>query len=653
MITTGETDSTDNPMFNDMPALTTFDTTNGNLELWGAAGNRMFYGDGAVTDIKGMGDWDVSHIGHYGAGATQMFLGCIRLKAIDLTNWNNSHAVDWGVFDSIFPTDFASSTPLHNLQHLTFGPTRIFKYPQALTNQLDGNQRWDIVTHTANKCATLTYFGNTASVAAHVTSSNPAGDFYREGSGITPPCVKITSVNANGGTGGGSVDLQADTSAGTGSVTMPSATMITGNKANSLWDHWDTNSAGTGGNNWPSNRTVYFPKDTNATYTLYAQWRAAPAPKANRPTVTVPTSGSPTTRLTVDNPATHYNSEVLHVAASSAGGAAWCPSSGGCTYTYPGGGTGGTVYWTPSVGELQADYGDTYTISTWVTLTDPSTTRAVSTVPSTTNGSELTGILPYAKVGFDANGGTGAPAGTVQGLVDTASGYTRVTVPTGTIPIGAIDSGQGVSHLAFIGWSTSSTATAADATLNPGKQLGGIGAKTLYAVWKTVATPTNMGAVRIASNNQIRITGSATPWASTDTVTACVKPTGSAETAWQCANTGSADSQWDATSLSWNGANTHTWAVTLPHNADTIRAGQYDIKAYLGTNGPWQASNTAISLNTTASLRLSGAQSGLPLTGGRPQRLATLMAGGIGATLLLLAAVTCLRNQRRKARHSR
>ncbi|WEV41937.1 hypothetical protein OZX57_08375 [Bifidobacterium sp. ESL0682] len=160
---------------------------------------------------------------------------------------------------------------------------------------------------------------------------------------------------------------------------------------------------------------------------------------------------------------------------------------------------------------LQPNLGVGYSIRAVTSMTDPITGNAISTYAS------KNGVLPYARLIFNANGGTGAP-GNVSGFGDASNdNLTAFTIPTDTIPTKG-------AHDMFAGWSTNPNATQPDAAYNPGnhsptwfKDTGKT--TTLYAVWHTAKTPTITEAHRDPSTNQIVVTGTGQPWSVISTPT--------------------------------------------------------------------------------------------------------------------------------------
>ncbi|WEV42772.1 BspA family leucine-rich repeat surface protein [Bifidobacterium sp. ESL0682] len=639
--------------------LSNFDTTNVNNMRY------MFYFCSNLTTLD-LSNFDTTKV----TDMSYMFSECYDLTTLDVSNFTTAKA-----FDTSYMFDGCSR--LTTLDLSNFDTTNVNNM-NSMFYRTSGLRRVALGANT--RLRSTSYFpGSNVSTWVKVdaletdpwqyTLSTPAWsgtfrDLQTLAAGTSPQGVYIDKTliptgvrllaDANGGTMPANWSDHVDTNLGAKTLTMPAATTITANKPGSLFAGWNTcqdPATGTGCTAYSAGQGITIAQGDSwpvRTITLYAQWTALPAPKAGTPNVNVPASGYPTISVDITNPSTHYNGEQLYATTHK-------PETWTRLAAYTADGTGGTTTWTGlGAGNLQDDIGDTYTIDTYATMTDPATGRTVTTTPDTADGSRLHGILPYARIVLDANGGTGAPA-TIAGLADSTTNKTQLAIPGPGAMTGPTDPGQTDSHKTFTGWNTTGTATGPDTTLNPGKPVDGTNStRTLYAVWKTVNAPTGLTAKRLASGNLIQITGSSTPWDSTDTVTVCAKRTGTPETAWKCGDTNSADSQWDTGSTTWDGATTHNWTVTIPHDFSIDQAGAYDIKATLNTKGPWAATNTATSLDATASPQIGGTLANLPLTGGRPQHLATLMAAGLGTALLLLAAADTLRAQRRKtARHTR
>ncbi|WEV41822.1 hypothetical protein OZX57_07710 [Bifidobacterium sp. ESL0682] len=181
----------------------------------------------------------------------------------------------------------------------------------------------------------------------------------------------------------------------------------------------------------------------------------------------------------------------------------------------------------------------------------------------------------------------------------------------------------------------------------------------MYAVWHHVNTPTNLNFTRDPATNHITLSGDSQPWAANDIITACYTPTtGGTPTCQGPASTSATDAS--GSPLPYDGATSHHWTITIPTPDDHAldNGGQWNLTATLTAQDPWRvpAGSTITSDQAqNGPIRLAGLYAhNLPLTGGQPQHLATLLAGGLGAALILLAAASSLRNQRRKnARHSR
>ncbi|WEV69649.1 BspA family leucine-rich repeat surface protein [Bifidobacterium sp. ESL0775] len=630
-------------MFAFCSGLTTLDLSNLDTTNTTEMGDMFAYSPGLRTlDLSNFNTTNVR-------GMRGMFYNCSGLTTLDLSNFNTTNTRDMGqMFQNCSGLRRVALGAHTRIPTTSGGDSTYFpgSYPVSTWVKVDALVS-DPYAYTPS---TPAWTGTTSQLQTQAAGTSPQGVYVDKT--LIPTGVKLLA-DANGGAMPANWSDHVDTNLAAKTLSMPNAS-ITGNKPGSLLAGWNTckdPASSASCTAYTTSSTIHVAQGDSwpaRTIRLYAQWTPLDAPKANTPTVTVPASGDPTISVDITNPSTYYNGEKLYATTHK-------PETWTNLTNYTASGSGGTTTWTGlAASAFQTSMGDTYTVETYATMTDPATTRTVSAIPSTADGSKLSGILPYAKVSFDANGGSGAPTGTLSGLADSTTNKTQLKIPTSTIPTGKTDPGQSSSHLAFTGWNTTNSATSPDTDYNPGQTITNIGTKTLYAVWKTVAAPTGLTATRLTAGNRIQVTGSSTPWASADTVTVCAKRTGSPETAWKCATTGDTDSQWAASSSAWDGATTHTWTVTIPHDFTIDPIGAYDIKATLNTKGPWNATNTATSLDATASPQIGGTLSSLPLTGGQPQRLATLLAGGLGMTLLLLAAANGLREQRRKhARHSR
>ncbi|WEV42012.1 BspA family leucine-rich repeat surface protein [Bifidobacterium sp. ESL0682] len=303
--------------------------------------------------------------------------------------------------------------------------------------------------------------------------------------------------------------------------------------------------------------------------------------------------------------------------------------------------------------------GSQYSISLTVqqenALVDPNTGEMVTTAT-------MEGTLPYTTISFSDNGSnSGNPPDPVKTFTDTSNNNTRVTLPL----LKTTDNGGMAKAGALIsGWATAAGAS------EPSYRMGdpdfrrvtaavtqaetnehGNAALTLYPVWKAIPVPSisSDGIQRNSSTYKITVNGTAKPSASANGIQVCLKPDPAPD--GQCETASWNDS---GTPPAWDGSTNHSWTHTYSRSILLDHAGSYTAKAALIVPDRWrETTSTAASLyGSSPSTQINGYYLfALPLTGGRPQRLATLLAFAFGTLLLLLTTATALRDRRRAHRN--
>ncbi|WEV66685.1 hypothetical protein OZX72_05275 [Bifidobacterium sp. ESL0769] len=456
---------------------------------------------------------------------------------------------------------------------------------------------WDRLSGPGTDATVAEEFPNTAALAARVsTSSNPEGIYVDR----TLPGL-ILEVDPNGGTTE-TMPIIVDTSTGPKTLTVPQAEVLRTNKPHSLFDKWTDDQ----GNTVAQRQAItlrqgeYSPRRVMV---VHAQWRAI-TPRISTPKTHVASNGDTTFDVTATD-ASKLTSGLNHE---------WDCSNGTCTVTGE------------SVVGLQPNPGAQYSLTASSTnVTDPNTHNTVS------GGSVTqTGYLPYAKVEFNANGGTGAPTG-FTAFADSTSGHTVTAISTSSIPTKG-------PHDVFTGWAENAAASNPDATYNPGKTLAGttIAGKstTLYAIWHTVAAP-SISASR-NGDNTVSLTATSKPMAMGDKIHYCIQLTA-----------GGTQSCWDDTvgAGTWDGNTTHQSTHIIPQ-ADIPRKGHYDLSATLTTSDPWRTAGSVVTSATTeTSVLIQGLYAhALPFTGGPRWRMFLLLLA-IG---IMLIATKWLHDQKQR-----
>ncbi|WEV69156.1 BspA family leucine-rich repeat surface protein [Bifidobacterium sp. ESL0775] len=683
-------------VLSDWPSLRSIDVTGwdiGSLRL-----AAMFSGDTSLTAVIGLDTWDTSNVTDMSgmfqgcsslasvdvsrfdtslvADLSYMFQGCHNLVDIDVTHFNTSQAIHMNnmfndcpnltvlnpsgfdvtgivLIDHMFSGDSnlkeldlsgwdtRNATINQNaflpdgLRMLVLGPnTKLYNAqsqgsPFARVNQ---SINWVQMQSFQPGAAEVGPIGNTAAMATRAASSSPAG-YYTDSTYVGATLV----ADANGGAGSYSTDIDT-TSTGT-TITAPAATVLTGHRAGSVFDGWNTDRYGRGTPYQPGQtiasltRGEYFPHQT---ITLYAQWRDINAPGSLTATYhhsgdTITVSGT----LGHDDPVTAcLNPTTCQTATASE--SAW-------TVSFPTGTFAG-VY----------PVGAQYSVTASSSATDP-TTHTTVTSPE----AKLTGTLPYTSVTL-AKDGASTPVGTVPDVTpvytDTNDGKAYVSLPrlaaTGGISVAGgyltgwhHQASQTTPEYATPGATTIPTA---DGATDP----TGHTSVTLHPVWNILTAPTGTGQ-RSPTDNGVRFTATGQPWTNTDTITLCVKP-------HTQPNYQSGDCTTPTTTSGWTNGD---YTLNKDYTSTQLpQGGQYDVKTTLttpGTTDVWRGDGTtptgSFAKTNVTTVRISGAYMGsLPMTGGRPQRLAAIFATALALALLLLVAADWLRHRRQSnARHSR
>ncbi|WEV69310.1 BspA family leucine-rich repeat surface protein [Bifidobacterium sp. ESL0775] len=565
--------------------------------------------------------FDTSHI----TGFNSLFTDDAGLKLLDLRGWDTSAGTGaWGVFDGMLPS---------GLRMLALGPnTRLkdsaYGKPFDSVNQ---NINWMQMQSFDAGAAPTGWTGRTPALDAKA-NTNPAG-FYVDSTYVGATLV----VDANGGAG--SYYTDTDTTTAGAAIDAPAATVLNGHRPHAVFDGWNTKRDGTGHAYQPGQRIAslargeYFPHQT---IILYAQWRAVNAP------------GSLTTTY-------HHTGDKVRVAGTvgHAGTVQACLAPGQCQTTQT---TGGAWTIDLAAATFTAAYpmGAQYTLTTSIT---DSVADAVTGQPVTSPETKLTGTLPWTSVTLTKDGAD-TPVGTVPTV---APVYTDTSdnKAYASLPRLAASGGISVAGGYLTGWNhqasqpTPEYATPGATTIptTDGTTDGnGHTTVTLHPVWNILNAPTGTGQ-RSPTGNGVRFTATGKPWTNTDTITLCVKP--HTQPAYTDCTTPTTTSGWTNGDYTINKDYTRT---QMP------QGGQYDIKTTLttpGTTDTWRGDGTTptgpLTKTNETTVRISNTYQGsLPLTGGRPQRLAALLAAGLALALLLLAAADWLRHQRQaNARHSK
>lgn len=424
-----------------------------------------------------------------------MFDGCTNLMTLDISSFNTSRAIS--SMTNLLP---------NGLRRLKLGTNT--RLSNTAFSNVNNTINWKEMSSLDNNATQIGSVGDLSALQTRAASSNPAGSFWD--SRFTPTGVQL-AINANGGATN-FTPVSYDTTTAAAAITVPRGNVITLNKSQNIFAGWNTcaNGGTSGGcQSYQPNDTITVAQgDSNPTrtITLYAQWVKAPSPVIDpySPTVHAPVGANPTVDVTVSN---------TTAAAGPAGGPAANALTGSTTTITTGQGPWSTEtgpgtwnYTSRPMADLQPNMGAPYVIKAVTTMTDPSTGNIVTAF------TQKSGILPYLKVTFNANGGTGAPSD-MSGFGDPDNhSLTQFTIPADVIPTKG-------PHDMFAGWATSPTATQPDPAYNPGNHaptyfLSTDAGKTLtlYAVWHEAKAPVITEVHRDPSSNHVIVTGTAQPF---------------------------------------------------------------------------------------------------------------------------------------------
>ncbi|WEV69422.1 BspA family leucine-rich repeat surface protein [Bifidobacterium sp. ESL0775] len=310
-----------------------------------------------------------------------------------------------------------------------------------------------------------------------------------------------------------------------------------------------------------------------------------------------------------------------------------------------------TASWDWSVSFPAADYIDRYGAGGQHHFTARQTSQGAD------GGSQdLQGVLPWLKTTYqpDMPGGTSATAPDPgASLVDT-SDTSRPSDLTLARPTDSMEPPDAV----FLGWSATAGATTPDTGMgDPSNRTVTLSAPagspeadtTLHAVWRTLNQPAvDATTSRDPVSKDVTLTGNATPWTSDETVEA----TATGLDGQTGTSVGTPQAPTLDTAGAYDGSTRHGWTLTLP-GTGIPQGGRYRVSASaVGDDGAWRgAAHRYAKATTTRDVTIPAGATilrALPLTGGPARRLATLLALLLGATLLLLAAATRLRDKRRE-----
>ncbi|MDF7665901.1 BspA family leucine-rich repeat surface protein [Bifidobacterium sp. ESL0745] len=456
--------TTMNSMFNDCVSLTSWGQTNFSTPL--------------VTDMG------------------QMFAGCTNLTTLDISSFDTSQA----------GSSMSSMLP-KGLRKLKLGAST--KLDSNAFADVNSGINWEEMSSLDDSATHIGHIGNLSTLQTRAASGSPAGSYWD--STFMPSGVQL-AINANGGTAN-FTPVSYDTTTAPATITVPQANMITANKSQNIFSGWDTcASGGTSGGckSYQPNDTITVAKGDSyptRTITLYAQWVRAPAPVIDpySPAIHAPLTTSPTIDVTVSNTAgpaggPAANALIGSTTTITTGQGPWSTETGPGTWSYTG----------RPIADLQPNMGAPYVINAVTTMTDPSTGNTVST------STRKNGMLPYLKVTFNANGGTGAPAD-MSGYGDPGNNnLTGFTIPANVIPTKG-------PHDMFAGWATSATATQPDPAYNPGNHAPTYWDSsrghddsgktlTLYAVWHEAKAPVITEVHRDPTSHHVIATGTSQPW---------------------------------------------------------------------------------------------------------------------------------------------
>ncbi|WEV58947.1 BspA family leucine-rich repeat surface protein [Bifidobacterium sp. ESL0728] len=475
-----------NSMFNDCSSLTTLDLSNFNTANVTNM-NAMFQSCSGLTSIK-LSSFATNKV----ANMNSMFDGCTNLTTLDISSFDTSQA----------GSSMTNMLP-NGLRKLKLGAST--KLGSDAFSNVDSGINWEEMSSLDDSATHIGSIGNLSALKTRAASSNPAGSYWD--SRFMPSGVQL-AVNANGGITN-FTPVSYDTTTAAATITVPRGNAITTNKSQSIFSGWNTCARGgtTGG------CQAYQPNDTITvaqgdsyparTITLYAQWVRAPAPVIDpySPAIHAPLTTSPTIDVTVSNTAGPAGGPAANALIGSkttitTGQGPWSTETGPGTWSYTG----------RPIADLQPNMGATYVIKASTTMTDPSTGNTVTAY------TQKNGILPYLKVTFNANGGTGAPSD-MSGFGDPDNySLTPFTIPADVIPTKG-------PHDMFAGWATSATATQPDPAYNPGNHAPTYFTNadagktlTLYAVWHEAKAPVITEVHRDSTSHHVIATGTAQPF---------------------------------------------------------------------------------------------------------------------------------------------
>ncbi|WEV42284.1 BspA family leucine-rich repeat surface protein [Bifidobacterium sp. ESL0682] len=472
--------------------------TNLNIANWNTSNvndvSTMFYGCSGLTSLD-LSNWDTSKVDNM----SQIFSGCDSLTSLDLSNWDTRAAretTEGGPFLNMLPS---------SLRHLKLGQHTAllqgYSHSFPAFNNVPANLTWEAYTSSPGHCASITTIGNTAALASRVSQgTNIAGDYYTTDSALSPSCVRLSYMYANGGSGGGWANLEADTTTGSNGFYMPyPSSYISGNPSAKLFTHWNTNSSDTG-TSYNSGAYASFPKGANTTYNLYAQWKDMPKPTVSIGATHALAGSTATVDLSASNASAPSGGRMN--LTTGQGGSSSCSSSNSCSWN----GSNSIA-----ASQLESAPGSTYSVSVTTTANDPATGNAVTSAAGTASGT-----LPYMNVSFAAGGASGDAPADVKALIDTGAGTASPTLP-----------GKGNlarTGYAFMGWSGGgATWPAGTATISKsaGTTSGACTSLTMTALWQGVPAPHNLTAIYLSGTNEVELAGNADGIGG-DSVNACM-----------------------------------------------------------------------------------------------------------------------------------
>ncbi|MDF7639990.1 BspA family leucine-rich repeat surface protein, partial [Bifidobacterium sp. ESL0784] len=563
--------------------------------------NGMFQDQTKLTTLD-LHTWDT----HSLTNTNSMFAGCTGLTSLDLLGWDTRSVTTYDSMTNMMP---------EALRVLVLGPNTKLKNANAFN--LVQAPSWKRLSGYGVNASVTDTFPTKAALSARV-AANPQGVYVD----ATLSGLQI-EVDANGG----NTDFQpalTNTTDGPGDATVPMATVLTNNKAASLFKGWYDDE----GNPVTEGTVIHL---AQGQYTpcrimvVHAQW------KTSKPFI-----GDAATHVAGNGDAT------FDVTATGATTLTSGTDSTNPTHSWTCMDNTCTVIGNP-VAYLEATPGAQYTL----TATSPGFIDPITQNPVAGGTTVKHGYLEYAKATFDGNGATVDVPAAISAFADSSTHQTVVKIPRDTIPTKG-------DYDVFAGWSTSSSATQADDTYNPGKPLPGTTeadkSTTLYAVWHTLAKPTITAIREPAKGNKVAVTATSKPLAAGDTIRYCISPSAVAGGSFPA-------TCWNDTvpAGSWNGTTDYKSSHIIDKD-DMPSAGHYDLTATITTSDTWRLPANSTISNTGSITNLWVMGPGfvdLPLTGSRSWRFVILLVAALVIVLTLLAAVTDLRNRKRQADHHR